>query len=197
MNTMRKFKLIVLLIVLGIFSTGCLDWWPEFGIPAGEQPWGEWNPIQGMHDSPAVKDQEAGMRYTPPGTLPLGFNPYPFGAADAAEASTVKNPVPPTRDTLRYGKLMYETNCVVCHGESGEGNGYIVPAYPMPPSLSSQRVRDWTDGEIFHVITHGQGRMWGYKSQLKVEERWAAVNYVRALQRAQYPEPEDLDRVSE
>lgn len=196
MNT-RTLKIVPLLAVVTVLSTGCLDWWPELGIPAGKEPWGEWNPIQGMHSSPAIKDQESGMRYTPPGTLPVGFNPYPFAADEQEKSVALKNPVPITDDSLRYGKLMYETNCVVCHGPVGEGNGYIVPAYPMPPSLNSQRVRNWTDGQIFHVITHGQGRMWSYKSQLTIEERWAAVNYVRVLQRAQYPEPQDLDRMTE
>ena len=117
--------------------------------------------------------------------------------AQAALASTVKNPVPVTDGSLRYGKLAYETTCVVCHGADGKGMGYIVPKYPQPPDLNSSRVRNWTDGEIFHVITHGQGRMWSYKSQLKPEERWAVVNYVRALQRAEFPEPQDLERITE
>lgn len=196
---MMKFNrsLLVCVLLLAIPTTGCLDWWPEFGIPAGKKPWGELNPIQDMHKSPAIKDQALGMRYAPPGTIPQSFRPYPLKADQASLANTVKNPVAVNDSSLRYGKLMYETTCVVCHGADGKGMGYIVPKYPQPPDLTSARVRNWTDGDIFHVITHGQGRMWSYKSQLKPEERWAAVNYVRALQRAEFPEPQDLERITE
>lgn len=196
---MMKFNrsLLVCVLLLAVPTTGCLDWWPEFGIPAGKKPFGELNPIQDMHKSPAIKDQALGMRYAPPGTIPQSFRPYPLQADQAGLASTVKNPVAVNDSSLRYGKLMYETACIVCHGEDGKGMGYIVPKYPQPPDLTSARVRNWTDGDIFHVITHGQGRMWSYKSQLKPEERWAAINYVRALQRAEFPEPQDLERITE
>lgn len=195
---MKKLQpsLLLCALLFVIPTTGCLDWWPEFGIPAGTKPWGELNPIQDMHASPAIKDQETGMRYLPPGTIPQSFRPYPFQANQAEMSVAVKNPVPVTDQSLSYGKLAYETTCIVCHGADGKGMGYIIPKFPQPPDLTSARVRNWTDGQIFHVITHGQARMWSYKSQLKPEERWAVVNYVRALQRAEYPEPQDLEHIT-
>lgn len=181
--------------------TGCLEWWPEFGIPAGEQPWAELNPAQevfySMLESPAQKDQHDGQRYPAPSTLPQGFSRYPLDPNQAADSPSIGNPIAPTPENLRYGKQMYDTTCIVCHGATGTGQGYVVPPYPQPPDLTAQRVRNWSDGEIYHVITSGQGRMWSYKSQLSQMERWAVVNYVRALQRAQYPEPQDLERTSE
>ena len=41
------------------------------------------------------------------------------------------------------------------------------------------------DGEIFNTISHGKATMYGYSSQISIEDRWAIVAYVRALQRAQ------------
>lgn len=192
-----------------LVQTACV----EVGIPAdGNKPHAELNPVQGMHASPAFKDQEkqihydaankewttGGMRLPVPKTVPDNYRPYPF-PADAEKAKVLKNPVAITEESLRYGKLMYETNCIVCHGPKGYGNGYVVGAekYPTPPTLTSARVRNWEDGEIYHVITNGQGRMWSYKNNLYPVERWAVVNYVRALQRADYPEPQDLDRMRE
>jgi mono/diheme cytochrome c family protein len=180
----------------------------EVGIPAdGDKPWGELNPIQGMHSTPDNRDQEAqprydgqppGMRTPPPETAPVSYRPFAYHDAPD-EAAQLQNPVPINDETLRYGKLSYDTTCVVCHGEKGQGQGYVVgeQKYPLPPSLTTQRARNMTDGQIYYIITHGQARMWSYKSQLYPIERWAVVNYVRALQRADYPEPQDQQLLSE
>lgn len=206
---MLNIKTIPSLCVLALLAPACV----EIGIPAdGNKPHAELNPVQGMHASPAFKDQEmqrvfdvetktwvdAEMRTPAPKSLPQNFSEYKF-AGDADGAKALKNPVGIDAKSLEYGKLMYETTCIVCHGPNGQGNGYVVGEgkYPMPPSLTTQRVRNWEDGEIYHVISHGQGRMWSYKSQLYPLERWAAVNYVRALQRASFPEPQDIEQLGE
>lgn len=175
----------------------------EVGIPAGEnKTWGEINPAQGMHASPAYKAQEAQpdfkggpdtMRTPPPGTVPTDYRHYAYhDDAEGADTALI-NPVPINAETLRYGKLAYDTTCIVCHGADGSGQGYVVGEnkYPNPPSLLTARSRDFSDGHLYHIITHGQARMWGYKSQLHPEERWAVVNYVRALQRSVNPAPQD------
>lgn len=199
---MSKLTTKTLMVVASCLAmTGCLEWWPEIGIQATEEPWGELNPGQyffyAMHESPAHTDQHEGQTYPAPKSLPLGHSPYPLDPSQATESASIKNPIAPTAANLRYGKQMYETTCVVCHGNDGTGKGYVVPPYPQPPDLTAQRVRNWSDGQIYHVIMSGQGRMWSYKSQLTQMERWAVVNYVRALQRAQNPEPRDLERTTE
>ena len=80
------------------------------------------------------------------------------------------------------------------HYTSIAGTGPIVgPAlFPAPPSLHTKAARDFKDGRIFHVITRGQNTMPSYADKLTVEDRWAVIHFVRALQRALHPKPEDL-----
>jgi mono/diheme cytochrome c family protein len=133
------------------------------------------------------------MRNPVPGTVPRGYTPYRFAQADTAEAmAALTNPLPRTADVLGRGQRVYMTYCVVCHGPKGDGQGYIVPKFPMPPALFSDKVRNWPDGRIFHIITRGQNLMPSYASQILPEDRWAAIHYVRALQRAARPNPQDV-----
>jgi mono/diheme cytochrome c family protein len=152
-----------------------------------------------MMDSPAVKAQEpdddgiAG-RLPVPGTIPQRHSPYPFkGQADAEMAGkALANPLKRTKETLLRGQKVFNTYCIVCHGQRGEGNGNVVPKFPMPPSLQSDKIKNWADGSIFHVITNGQNLMGSYASQISPEDRWAVVHYVRVLQRSLNPTDEDL-----
>jgi mono/diheme cytochrome c family protein len=53
-------------------------------------------------------------------------------------------------------------------------------------------VRDWPDGNVYHVITEGQNVMPGYGSQISREDRWAIIHYIRVLQRAHNAKESDL-----
>lgn len=128
------------------------------------------------------------------GTVPRDYTPYRFAQADTTEAVLAlgPNPLPRTTEVLGRGQRVYMTTCVVCHGEKGDGQGYIVPVFPQPPSLLSEKVRNWPDARIFHVVTRGQNLMPSYASQILPEDRWAAIHYVRALERAAHPTEQDL-----
>ena len=96
---------------------------------------------------------------------------------------TLTNPVPVNEKTLADGKVLYERYCQHCHGENGEGNGSVGQVYKGVPNYKADAYLNMNDGHIFHVITHGKGRMWPHGSQLNPEERWKVVNYVRQLQK--------------
>jgi mono/diheme cytochrome c family protein len=153
-----------------------------------------------MHYSVALKAQEEGATRSPvEGTVPRDFRPYSYVSMDEAKANL--NPLPRSKDVLLSGKSLYNTYCIVCHGQYGEGDGNVVamkdwprPLYPRPPSLQSDKIRDYKDGQIFHVITMGQNLMPSYAEKLNEEERWAVVHYVRALYRAKHPNAEDLKK---
>lgn len=127
------------------------------------------------------------------GTVPRDITPYRFAQAETTQAmAALVNPLPRTAEVLGRGQRVYLNTCVVCHGPRGDGQGYIEPLYPQPPVLFSDKVRGWPDSRIFHIITRGQNLMPSYATQILPEDRWAVVHYVRALQRAARPLPQDL-----
>ena len=133
----------------------------------------------------------SGMLMPPENTIARGHKPYRI--ADAEEAGRVlENPLPRNKANLERGRKVFNTNCFVCHGERGLGDGPVVNPFPIPKSLQSEDMMRWKDGHIFHVITKGQGVMPSYAQQIQPEDRWAVIHYVRALQRAQAPTDEDV-----
>lgn len=188
---LRKMKIppIAMSIAAVLLTVGCTGKNPELSkLPNIEL-------IQDMMDSPALKAQDhenadelkASSRLPPDGTVPVGFTPYKY-AGDAAEAAAkLKNPYAGNSkaELLELGRRKFETYCAVCHGYSGGGDGPVAPKMALkPPPLVSDKIKDVTDGAIFHIITDGQGVMSSYAYQLVNEnDRWAIVNYVRSLQK--------------
>ncbi|MFC2171589.1 c-type cytochrome [Acidobacteriota bacterium] len=133
------------------------------------------------------------------GTLPLGYEPYPLEGNDEATIALagdlLSNPVLKTLENLKRGRQVYEIYCIVCHGATGLGDGGAVgpEKFPAPPSLHTDAVKQYKDGQIFHIITRGKGKMPPYDTRIRPDDRWAAVNYVHVLHRALSPDPGDLE----
>ena len=86
---------------------------------------------------------------------------------------------------LQHGKERYNVSCMPCHGESGNGKGVVaVRAIPTVPSLLTFVQNEYPDGKMYETITKGKGLMSGYGYNIPVNDRWAIVAYVRALQTA-------------
>jgi mono/diheme cytochrome c family protein len=115
------------------------------------------------------------------GTIARGYRPFHYGPGEqeAQRAGReLANPYPVTAHILEDGKSLYQTYCMVCHGERGLGDGPISEKIPPPPSYVSERLMQFSPGRIFHVITMGAGKMPSYAAQLSVDERWKVVTYV-------------------
>lgn len=115
------------------------------------------------------------------GTIPRNYQPFHFGPGEeeAARAGReLRDPYHPTAQTMQEGKALYETYCLVCHGEYGKGDGPISSKIPTPPAYTSDRLMQFPPGRIFHVVTLGTGKMPSYASQLSGDERWKIVTYV-------------------
>jgi hypothetical protein len=133
-----------------------------------------------------------GMREPVKGTIARGFLPYQFSGQPEKAGRLLVNPLSFTKENLILGKKKYDIYCSPCHGYFGEGDSRLKGQFPNPPSLHSEKVINWSDGSIFHVITDGQNIMPSYSSQMNREERWATVLYIRALQRSLNAKESDL-----
>jgi mono/diheme cytochrome c family protein len=95
-------------------------------------------------------------------------------------------PIPITEDVVRRGKARYEIFCSVCHGLTGNGDGMIVRrGYRRAASFNDDRLRQAPVGHFFDAITNGWGAMPSYAPQVPVQDRWAIIAYIRALQLSQ------------
>lgn len=95
-----------------------------------------------------------------------------------------RNPLKIDQELLELGQRRFNTYCSPCHDRTGQGRGLVAQrAMWIPTNLQEQRIREFNDGEIFNVITHGRRSMPSYRTQIVEADRWAIVAYVRALQR--------------
>ena len=102
-----------------------------------------------------------------------------------ADAQALENPVEPTRESLVAGRQRYVFLCRQCHGNRGAGDGDMSHAGGIPSDFTDDV---WTygasDGEIFTVIKEGvTADMQGYGNQLRDEDIWNLVNYIKSLSR--------------
>lgn len=95
-------------------------------------------------------------------------------------------PLPVTPELMRRGEQRFNINCAVCHGAAAAGNG-VTKQFGLATvvSLQDERIRNMADGEIFNTITHGKNTMLAYGPNVTVNDRWAIIAYLRALQRSQ------------
>jgi len=98
---------------------------------------------------------------------------------------TANIPIPVTEQLMARGQQRFNIYCVPCHGPQGDGNGIVKKyGYTTVRSLHEKIVVAQADGEIFNTVSNGKSTMFGYGSQISIEDRWAIIAYVRALQRS-------------
>ena len=88
---------------------------------------------------------------------------------------------------MKEAERLYLVNCGICHGPALDGNGPLYkggdgpyPAAPRP--LNGDYAKKLTDGSIYYTITFGKNAMGSYASQLRPEQRWMVINYIRSKQ---------------
>jgi len=121
----------------------------------------------------------------------VGSTTYPY--MDTEEERTramnelIKNPYPITDAGLAKGKELYTIFCATCHGDKGDGAGYLVRddggKYPAQPAnfLLDEHLKA-SNGRYYHAIMHGKNLMGSYSDKINTEERWQVIHWIRALQ---------------
>jgi mono/diheme cytochrome c family protein len=133
-------------------------------------------------------DNEMTMRVPVSGTVPRDFTPFEYTNDPDSRILAGKelvNPFLMNSETLLRGKAIYTTFCLGCHGIAGNGDGRLFTSglYPLKPlSLSAVSAANLKDGEIYHTITLGIRSMGAHGSQIRPDDRWKLVLYIRKLQ---------------
>lgn len=151
----------LLLVLLLVFLTGC----EKLARNMYDQP--RYKPLAA---SPLFADGSS-ARAPVPGTIP---------AAPAARRPAR------TLALLERGRQRFDIYCAPCHSPAGDGDGMVARrGFPHPPSYHTDRLRKAPDQHLYDVITNGYGIMYPYADRVAPEDRWAIVEYIRALQLSQ------------
>lgn len=96
-----------------------------------------------------------------------------------------KNPLPDTAQTRADGKEAFSHYCVACHGVDGQNTGVPFADHMSPPipSLASDDVQRYTDGQLKWILDNGirPSGMPGSKGTLSDDELWSIVAFLRHL----------------
>jgi mono/diheme cytochrome c family protein len=95
-------------------------------------------------------------------------------------------PIPVNEEVVQRGRERYNIFCSACHGFTGNGDGMIVRrGFRRAASFNDDRLREAPVGHFFDAMTNGWGAMPSYAPQIAVQDRWAIIAYIRALQESQ------------
>lgn len=123
------------------------------------------------------------------------------GAAYLPGLGEPVNPVPADEASISRGAELYQINCKMCHGDTGQGNGTVAAflVKKKPADLTSEAVQAKSDGSMFLTISYGiwnpnntlfpevqfSGQMPPLNENLTIRERWDLVNFIRTLKASQ------------
>lgn len=188
------FAAVIGVIAVSCLLAGLLTYWAMKLFPISI-------PVVHMLNQPRLDPQRGsiffkdgfGMRMPVPETVAHDSMPYPIRKQEYA--GDLVNPLPRSENVLSRGRQAYSTYCSVCHGILGDGAPSLTAAYGAKPAhLVSQQIIDLPDGKIYHVIVNGKNAMPSYLADLPESSRWAAIHYIRVLQRALNAKDEDIPK---
>ena len=161
--------------------------------PEGDEPWKQI--VRAQRDDLLRADPQHYLGLT------RQMDPAEAWQIDAPGLFVETIPIKVDLDLIRRGQERFNIYCAVCHGYAGEGGGvnetgmfggmvgrrwsYAVPSFHDPKYLPTSSERTGRDGYIFYTARYGVefgGKMPGYAHALSIDDTWAIVAYIRALQ---------------
>jgi mono/diheme cytochrome c family protein len=129
------------------------------------------------------------MQLPPAGTVAVGLlkeDVAYYKGGTGPDQWVAANPLKVTAELMNRGQDRFTIYCTPCHGQTGVGNGIVIKrGFMVPPNFHDERLVTMPDGQIFNAISNGVRLMPSYGKQIPVEDCWAIVAYIRALQRSQ------------
>lgn len=146
-------------------------------------------PFESQSANPNFRDNKT-LQLPAEHTIARGFLPVHYGATpeEALRAGgELHNPFRSEEEQhLERGAVVFTTFCTPCHGNSATGDGSVVKkGFPPPPSLFAEKAMIMNDGQMFHILTYGQGNMPSLASQISSDDRWNVILHIRSLQKQQ------------
>jgi len=177
--------------------------------------------IQNMDNQPKFVSQEANalfldgraMRPKIKGTISQdemeGDTHKYMGVVDGDWAATYPPSLTVNHDFLLRGQERFTIYCAPCHGVVGDGEGLVHhratqlvetgvngTSWVAPKNLHEDVIREQSVGQLFNSITNGIRTMSAYGSQIPIEDRWAIVSYIKALQLSQNADPDSIENAN-
>ncbi len=126
----------------------------------------------------------SGCRATPPGKWETAAMTR-IKHSVTVRGKSAKNPLSDTPENIKDGKDAFSHYCVACHGLDGQNTGvpFADSMSPPVPSLNSNAVQSYKDGQLKWIVENGlsPSGMPASKGILTDDEMWAIVVYLRHL----------------
>lgn len=189
-------KRIITLLLISIVMMSCRGQMSDKPPIHPQQNMAEQERFNAQQVNPFFEDNRS-MRTPVEGTISRGNLRHDTALFEGLNENgdyVTHNPIDIDREFIERGRVVYDIYCQVCHGGTGDGQGIIMTGgygYVPAPTFHRDASYDMPDGEFYSAIANGIRNMPAYNTQIKVEDRWAIVAYIRALQRSQnVPESE-------
>lgn len=149
-----------------------------------------------MHYQQSYSSHEPPRLSPPPQAVPITGKEVVF-AND--EISTLVNPLiagDGTRLQVEGGRQLFETDCSMCHGLTGAGDGQVLTTmldrygYQVKLDPNLRKLGGLADETLFAIVSDRDVAFPGlegwvmpqFRKLLTPEQRWMLVNYIRTLQ---------------
>ena len=186
LNTLSKLAIVAAVIsITSCKEEGGLapEYMPDMYRSPAVEPYVDYGELRGKYSSSEYTDKMT-ARKPVEGTIARGYMPYTYNNTPEdyqLAGVNVKNPIAYSDKVVKDGEELYGMFCVHCHGKTGQGDGVLIQNDKYPPlPVKFAEGLDISEGKMFHTITYGKGLMGSHASQLRQEERWKLVHYIRS-----------------